>query len=48
LPRGSNNSSTYSAGCQSVRRELVAGADPAAIVTIDGTHANPEVPEAES
>jgi len=30
----------FSAGCQAVRRELVAGGDPAAVVTIDGTHAN--------
>jgi hypothetical protein len=29
----------YSAGCQAVRRELVAGGDPSAVVTIDGTHA---------
>jgi hypothetical protein len=29
----------FSAGCQAVRRELIAGGDPAAVVTIDGTHA---------
>lgn len=30
----------YSAGCQAVRALLMRGADPAAVVTIDGTHAS--------
>ncbi len=35
----------FSAGCQAVRRELIAGRDPAGVLAIDGTHG--DLPPAE-